>query len=103
MKLKIVGLDPSLTHTGIAIMEYDVAAAALDVSELRLIVTENQKGKQVRQNSDDLRRAREVVAGIHSACTGALFAVSEGKRLDPTVSPFARASGMMVMACGSPC
>ena len=77
MKLKIVGLDPSLTHTGIAIMEYDVAAAALDVSELRLIVTENQKGKQVRQNSDDLRRAREVVAGIHSACTGALFAVSE--------------------------
>jgi len=25
------------------------------------------------------------------------------KRLDPTVSPFARASGMMVMACGSPC
>jgi Holliday junction resolvasome RuvABC endonuclease subunit len=77
MKLKLVGLDPSLTHTGIAIMEYDTDTRGLDVSELRLIVTENQKGKQVRQNSDDLRRAREIVAGMHAACEGALFAVSE--------------------------
>ncbi|MDP9155347.1 MAG: hypothetical protein M3O74_13965 [Pseudomonadota bacterium] len=77
MKLKIVGLDPSLTHTGIAIMEYDTDTGKLGTPELRLIVTENQKGKTVRQNSDDLRRAREVVTGIHASCNGALFAVSE--------------------------
>jgi Holliday junction resolvasome RuvABC endonuclease subunit len=77
MKVKLIGLDPSLTNTGIAIMEYDIHTAELSVSELRLVKTKNEKGKQVRQNSDDLRRCREIVAGIHAACNGALFAVSE--------------------------
>jgi Holliday junction resolvasome RuvABC endonuclease subunit len=77
MKVKLVGLDPSLTHTGIAIMEYDIDTGRFAAPELRLIVTDNQKGKTVRQNSDDLRRAREVVTGVHAACDGALFAVSE--------------------------
>jgi len=77
MKLKVVGLDPSLTHTGIAIGEYDTDTGGFAVKELRLVVTENEKGKLVRQNSDDLRRARMVSEGIRLACEGALFAVSE--------------------------
>jgi Holliday junction resolvasome RuvABC endonuclease subunit len=77
MKLKLVGLDPSLTHTGIAIMEYDTDTGTLGTPELRLIVTEKLKGKQVRQNSDDVRRVREIIKGMHEACNGALFAVSE--------------------------
>jgi Holliday junction resolvasome RuvABC endonuclease subunit len=96
MKLKIVGLDPSLTHTGIAIGEYDTDTRAFVVKELRLVVTENEKGKLVRQNSDDLRRARMVSEGIHLACDGALFAVSEV----PTGPQSARAALAFGMVIG---
>ena len=96
MKLKIIGLDPSLTHTGIAIGEYDTDTRGFVVKELRLIVTENEKGKLVRQNSDDLRRARMVSEGIHLACEGALFAVSEV----PTGPQSARAALAFGMVIG---
>jgi Holliday junction resolvasome RuvABC endonuclease subunit len=97
MKLKIVGLDPSLTHTGIAIMEYDTITGTLGTPELRLIVTEGQgKKKVVRQNSDDVRRVREIVKGVHDACNGALFAVSEM----PTGAQSSRAAFAFGMVIG---
>jgi Holliday junction resolvasome RuvABC endonuclease subunit len=96
MKLKLVGLDPSLTNTGIAIMEYDTDTCALSVAKLHLVETENQKGKQVRQNSDDLRRCREIVAGMRAACDGALFAISEV----PTGAQSARAALAFGMVIG---
>jgi Holliday junction resolvasome RuvABC endonuclease subunit len=97
MKLKIVGLDPSLTHTGIAIMDYDTITGTLGTPELRLIVTEPQKGKKVvRQNSDDVRRVREIIAGVHAACDGALFAVSEV----PTGSQSSRSAFAFGMVIG---
>jgi Holliday junction resolvasome RuvABC endonuclease subunit len=96
MKLRIIGLDPSLTHTGIAIGEYDTDTSGFVVRELRIVVTENEKGKLVRQNSDDLRRARMVSEGIRLACDGALFAVSEV----PTGAQSARAALAFGMVIG---
>lgn len=102
MKLKLVGLDPSLTNTGIAVCEYDTDTGKLSTPVLRLIETDNQKGKQVRQNSDDVRRAREIIKGMHDACEGAVFAVSEV----PTGAQSARAAlafGMVIgMLAGLP-
>lgn len=96
MKLKLVGLDPSLTNTGIAICEFDTDTGQLAVQELRLVETENQKGKQVRQNSDDVRRAREITKAMHAACDGAVFAVSEV----PTGAQSARAALAFGMVIG---
>jgi Holliday junction resolvasome RuvABC endonuclease subunit len=96
MKVKLIGLDPSLTNTGIAICTYDTDTGAVGVEELRLVETENQKGKQVRQNSDDLRRAREISTAMKTACEGALFAVSEV----PTGAQSARAALAFGMVIG---
>lgn len=63
--LKLAGLDAAMANLGIAIAEYDIEAATVQVTHLRLIQTERQVGKLkvVRQSSDDLRRARELFKG----------------------------------------
>lgn len=60
--INVLGMDPSLNNTGLAVCEVDVEHGVLTrVIDLHLASTENRAGKRVRKNSDDLRRAREVL------------------------------------------
>lgn len=58
--IKIGGLDPSLTHTGISKGVYDLKRRTFQVTRLRLVVTEPEGKKVVRRNSDDLRRVNLI-------------------------------------------
>ncbi|MFW6855282.1 hypothetical protein ACODYM_28745 [Burkholderia gladioli] len=75
--MKIVGLDPSLRNTGIAIATFDPILMDYTVDQLELAATEKESGKKVRQNSDDLRCARIISMKIREACNDAVFAISE--------------------------
>jgi Holliday junction resolvasome RuvABC endonuclease subunit len=63
-ELRLVGLDPALNNLGVAYAHYNLETMALRITNLSLVHTENQAGKQVRKNSDDLRRARELVGHL---------------------------------------
>lgn len=59
--INVLGIDPALNNTGLAVMAVDVTSATIvDLVHLELIRTENRSGKRVRKNSDDLRRAKET-------------------------------------------
>lgn len=77
MKIRLVGMDPALSNLGIAIGTLDLDTMKIQVDELRLISTEGNAGKTVRKNSDDLRRAKLLRAGMMGACEGASFAIAE--------------------------
>lgn len=60
-KVNVLGIDPSLNHTGLVVMQVDIMTATIDdILHLELVKTENRSGKRVRKNSDDLRRAKET-------------------------------------------
>lgn len=65
----VIGIDAAFANTGIAIARYDLANDEIHLNELRLIHTEADKAnkKVVRKNSDDLRRASEVITGLNQA------------------------------------
>lgn len=78
-EIKVVGFDPSLRNTGIALARIDIVTLAITVDDLYLADTDKQSGKQVRVNSDDLRRASVIVAAMHAKAKsyGARFAIAE--------------------------
>tara|TARA_R100001086_G_C11837589_1_gene258256 strand:+ start:1281 stop:1841 length:561 start_codon:yes stop_codon:yes gene_type:complete len=65
MKLIVAGIDPALRNFGLAKATYDTETGELTPIALKLIETDKDKGKQVRKNSDDLRRATEHCKAIH--------------------------------------
>ena len=77
MEVKVVGLDPALSNLGIAIARINIITMDVSIDELRLVQTDGQSGKQVRKNSDDLRRARMLYEGMVAACEGVSFAIAE--------------------------
>lgn len=60
MKIPVAGFDPSLTHWGIAEAQLDLETGYLDTPELTLIEPDELKGKQVRNNSNDLHKAEQL-------------------------------------------
>lgn len=71
MKVKIMGIDAAFTNVGLAMTEVDLTDPknpVVVVSDLYLIHTEGSKKrpKGVPRSSDDLRRARESLNGIHA-------------------------------------
>lgn len=64
MKIKILGIDPALTNTGLVIGEIDVFTLEWNIVALRLLQTEKSKGKQVRASSDDMERVTLLATGI---------------------------------------
>jgi Holliday junction resolvasome RuvABC endonuclease subunit len=60
MKLTVCGVDAALKNMGLVRGVLDMDTNEFKVSELKLIVTEKQANKVVRQSSDDLRRAKEL-------------------------------------------
>ncbi|MBB4315448.1 hypothetical protein [Roseospira marina] len=76
-ELRIVGVDPSLCNTGVAVTRLLLPSMEIVVDDLILIATEPVASKQVRRNSDDLRRAQEISRGIRKAADGAALAMAE--------------------------
>ncbi|WP_413464077.1 hypothetical protein [Cupriavidus metallidurans] len=79
MKLKVVGIDPSLKNFGFAIGTIDVETLAVEVQGLVLAKTEPDKksAKVVRKNSDDLERARILHTALQEHCRDADLAIAE--------------------------
>jgi Holliday junction resolvasome RuvABC endonuclease subunit len=68
-RIPLMGIDAAFANTGMALGYWDVKLGRVGIEEIRLVSTEADKAnkKVVRKNSDDLRRAREVVEGLRSA------------------------------------
>ena len=64
--IRVAGIDPSLANWGMAKMRIDAETLAMELEDVTTICTEPRKGKTVRQNSDDLRRAGELYAGFQA-------------------------------------
>ena len=64
--IRFTAIDPSLNNLGLALMEYDPIKNLLSVVKIKLVQTESLMEKKTRRNSDDLRRADELLAGIQS-------------------------------------
>ena len=76
--LKILGIDPALRNFGYAIASVSVdTGEILSIDDLVLIKTEDDAGKKVRRNSDDLRRAKIHVDALKRLCKGVDFAMAE--------------------------
>ncbi len=95
--VKIVGIDPSLRNTGLALASYDLATGDWSVEKVAIVQTEKQSGKTVRQSSDDYRCARELIGGINQfvKASGASFVCAEV----PTGAQSARAAFSNGVCC----
>lgn len=77
--IRIAGIDPSLRNTGVALGEYNLDTGAWGVARVAIVQTERLVSKQVRQNSDDYRCARELIRGTNKLLEehGATFVFAE--------------------------
>ena len=74
----VVGIDPALRNFGFAVALVDVNKDEIvKVTNLRLVKTEDERGKTVRRNSDDLRRAKAHVKAMQEICKGRKIAFAE--------------------------
>lgn len=65
--INLLGLDPSLTATGIAVISVDtVSHSIVEVKHIDLVETAPTKQKSVRKSSDDLARARAIIERIRA-------------------------------------
>lgn len=69
--MKIVGMDPSLRHWGIAIGKYDLSYHELTITDAKVIEPVLVKSKGIRQNSLDLESATQLFAQAKTALEGA--------------------------------
>jgi Holliday junction resolvasome RuvABC endonuclease subunit len=96
MKIKIIGIDPAIRNFGMAIAMLDLQTLTYEIENLILLETGKETGKVVRQNSDDLRRARVLAKGMVAACQGVTLAFAEV----PVGSQSARAMASYGMCVG---
>jgi len=67
-KITILGIDPALANTGIAVMRFNLETSELELDALSLLETAPSKdGKKVRKSSDDLDRMLTLHAGVQGA------------------------------------
>lgn len=80
-KIKILGLDPSLSNFGIVGVSLDIDTLQLAVEKMDLVQTDPEKDKKlkkvVRKNSEDLERGRVLHEGLHSNANGFQLAIAE--------------------------
>lgn len=63
--ITMLGIDPSLTHTGWAVVQVDtVALQIVNLVDMGTIVTAPSKVKNVRKSSDDVARARAIATKL---------------------------------------
>jgi len=78
-EIKIVGIDPSLRNFGVVRATINPDSLVVSIESVRLIQPSENKTakKQVRKNSDDLRRARWLQSNMIEACRDCAFALVE--------------------------
>ncbi|SHH03826.1 hypothetical protein [Bradyrhizobium erythrophlei] len=96
----VAGLDPALANFGIARMWLDLETLNLRLDRFRTIVTEKLAGKKkvIRQNSDDLRRSRELHEGMHQelhGCTAVFAEIPSGAQHARAALGFGIAIGVL--------
>lgn len=100
MKLRIAGLDPSLSNFGIVKAFVDTDTLELEPYDLILVKTTPERDKatrkQVRKNSEDLERARLLYNGMMTNLTDVALAFAEV----PVGSQSARAMASYGMCLG---
>jgi Holliday junction resolvasome RuvABC endonuclease subunit len=81
--MRLGGIDPALANFGLAKVDYDMNTGKIVPVSLKLSHTEKRTGKQVRQNSDDLRRAWEHCVNLQKwlqDCTVAFAEIPTGSQ-----------------------
>lgn len=77
-KIRIVGLDPSLSNFGISEGTLDIDTNEVVIEKFYLVETEASKNKkQVRVNSDDLRRLTEIFTTLKPVVDNAQLVFAE--------------------------
>lgn len=94
--IRVGGVDPSLTHTGIAKGTYDLRTGEWSLVYVNIVNTETQTAKVVRKNSDDLRRGQEIARFIYRELADCDVIFSE----IPTGAQSARAATAFGMVVG---
>jgi Holliday junction resolvasome RuvABC endonuclease subunit len=94
--IKVASVDPSLANFGMAVLRLDLFSMKFAVEHLELIHTEKRANKTVRQNSDDLRRAQEIIDRFHACTSDAAICFAE----IPTGAQSARAAFAFGLAVG---
>jgi len=94
-EIKVVGIDPAMANLGIARGAVSIDTMEFKVERLTLVSTENETTKQVRKNSDDIRRARQLYTGMLGAIEDASLAFVE----IPVGSQNSRAMASYGMCC----
>lgn len=67
MKIPVLGMDPSLRNWGLAAANLDLTEGVLDTPLLDLVRPDDLKGKQVRNNSNDLHIAEQLAVKVIEA------------------------------------
>lgn len=62
--IKITAIDCSLANVGLVLFDYDPQTEALTPIKIKLVQTEPMDKKLIRRNSDDMRRAGELLSAI---------------------------------------
>lgn len=68
MIIPVLGMDPSLTHWGLASAELDLITGILTTPFIQVIEPKDLEGKQIRVNSNDLYRSEQLSTGILPFC-----------------------------------
>lgn len=97
-RILVAGLDPAFAAFGIARLWLDLKTLEFEFDRFRTVWTDKRagKGKVVRQNSDDLRRATELHDALHEELKGCTVAFGE----IPSGSQRARAAFAFGVAVG---
>ena len=69
--IPVLGMDPSMSNWGLAYGHFDLETHAVSIERVEVIKPEQINCKQVRKNSQDIYRARQLVEGVFSTCTEA--------------------------------
>lgn len=102
-KINVIGFDPSLTHWGVAKAQVDIDTLEYDVTDLVLVETESESKKMnVRKQSDNLRRAREIWTNINEICADGAIAITEVPLCNAAMSAYSNErSGIIVGILGA--
>lgn len=65
MHIPVLGMDPSLTHWGLAKGLLDLDTGFLDQLTLQVVETEKSKNKQTRANSQDIARSEKLASVVY--------------------------------------
>jgi Holliday junction resolvasome RuvABC endonuclease subunit len=71
MKIPVLGMDPSLTNWGLAEARLCLETGTLDTPQLTLVRPKKMKGKQIRNNSQDLYRSEHLAKEVIEASSRA--------------------------------